>query len=330
MSTVSIQPTALDRALASLYRDASKLPAQLSAELDDINKKLKACRDAIYSAKINKFSLDLIPYNFIEKRLKIEQEIINFCIEEDLYNKNKLSDYYLKAILVEKYLVQNNLNVPHGYSNKILFEFLHGRTYRVYQKGKSFPILNFPKEKRDIIKPNNDYLVEFDLNSADLRSLYLCLDIQQPKKDIYQDLIEQHGLFINRDRLKEEILIWVHKPSIFEQYNSFFNRDEVINKYKTNDKYYNYYGFELACDEEKAFGYIIQSTTSIFFLLSMYETIKYLTENNYESKVLFGIYDSLVLDYKFGEDLNPIKKSFEQQFYSKAKIGKHFGDMREI
>lgn len=330
MSTASLRPSRLDKALASLGRDATKLPLQLQNELNSINKKLKACRDAIFSAKINKFSLDLIPHHFLDKRIKVEQEIINFCVDNDLYNKNKLSDFYLKAILTEKYLAENTLNVQGDFSKKIFFEFLYGKTYRVHQKENSFPILNLAKEKRHIIKPNNDYLVEFDLNSADLRSLYLCLELDQPRKDIYQHLIDTHNISLSRDQLKKEILMWVHKPSLFEYYNNFFDREKVLEKFSNQGKYNNFYGFELDCDEEKAFGYIIQSTTSIFFLLSMYETIKFLVENQYQSRVLFGIYDSLVLDYKYGEDLNPVKKHFEQQFYCKAKIGKDFGAMRKI
>jgi hypothetical protein len=139
----------------------------------------------------------MYPNHLIVELSRIKGEIIKFCIDNQT-TKNKLTKYYLQAILVERYLKENVLNVPLGYSNKINFEFLSGLTYRTGTKEGSFPILNLQREKRDIIKPNGDLLIEYDLNSADIRSILLCLGWNQPKKDIYTHLINLFGFKKNR------------------------------------------------------------------------------------------------------------------------------------
>jgi len=94
------------------------------------------------------------------------------------------------------------------------------------------------------------------------------------------------------------------------------------------------FGRRLAVDERKAQNYLLQSTTSDQVIENAYKIQKML--KNKKSKIAFTLHDSIILDMAQEDAImvKDIKRQFEQtrwgNFVSTCKIGKTFGDLKEL
>lgn len=324
-----------DFALASCYLDLqSYIPVELYEQYVESKQKLQYAEQSLKSVLIpeNLRTLDLIPYHILESHASSENEIIQYVKVNKISEKNVLTKFYIKALEIERYLSEIPLNLTTNQYNKIFLRFLSGKTLRTTYSSESFPILSLPKTERHIIQPNNDFFLELDYNSADIRSLLACLGIEQPDKDVYQFLIDEHSLKSSREELKKSLLVWLHAPEYYQEFNSVFDRDKLLDMYYKDGFLTNPYGFKIDVDKDKAIGYLAQSTTAVVLLNSMYSVISHLIDKNFKTRVSFSIHDSIVLDACYDEDLSGIKDIFEStkfgKFLSKQKTGKNYGEMK--
>lgn len=310
-----------DVAYASCYFNLEKyIPAEIYQEYLFWKDKISACLKANKIAKISLITKDQIPQHIYQNYFSSKNEIIQFVKENKLVSKNVLTKFYLKAIYLEKYFDQVKINISDSsYKNNVVhYKFLAGTTFRTNLGPNSFPILNLSKEKRGIILPNNDYLLEIDYNSADLRSIFACLELEQPNTDIYEFLKQKYDLRLERKELKIKTLAWLHSGDFFDGLEKCFDRKYLVDKYYKNGVVTNPFGFEIKCPEEKAVGYLAQSTTSIIFLESLYNLVRYIQRLNLKTKVYFGIHDAVVLDFSKEDEV------YKQKFidiYSQTKFG---------
>lgn len=310
-----------DVAYASCYFNFEKyIPSDVYAEYMFWKDKISACLKANKTAKISLVAKEFIPQHIYQNYLSSKNEIIQFVRENKLVLKNILTKFYLKAIYLEKYFDQVKINIsdPSYEKNVVHYKFLAGSTFRTNLGNNSFPILNLSKEKRDIILPNNDYLFEMDYNSADVRSIFACLGLEQPNTDIYEFLKQKYDLQLERKELKIKTLAWLHSGEYFEGLENCFDRKYLIEKYYNNGTMTNPFGFEIACPKDRVVGYLAQSTTSIIFLESLYNLVKYIQRLNLKTQVYFGIHDAVVLDFSKEDEV------YKQKFidiYSQTKFG---------
>lgn len=327
--------TKFDIAQASCY---NRLDVNLPTELyESYQKSLDKVNLCIKANKIAQCSLttENIPTHIVEKLNNSQEAIIQYVKKNKLVEKNKLTKYYLKALILERYFDSQTLNISDfSYSNKISYRFLAERTLRSAHKENSLKVMTLPKEKRSLILPHNDFFVELDYNSADLRSVFACLNLKQPETDIYEFIRDKFHLKYDRNELKVKVLSWLHSGDYFDELEKVFKREILLKKHYDGTYLTNLFGFKIECEEKKAVGYLAQSTTSVIFLESLYNVLKYIDSHKLKTKVSLCIHDSILLDVDKTEveEIRNIKKLYGQtkfgDFLVKLKVGRNYGEMK--
>ena len=186
-----------------------------------------------------------------------------------------------------------------------------------------------------MVKPTNDWFLELDFNSAEIRTLLALSNKEQPEQDIHEWNIDNvFGGGITREEAKKSIFAWLYNPDSKSAANKYYDRDYVKDKYWDGTKLKTFFGREIESDEHHAVNYIIQSTTSDLFLKRMVEISKILKES--KSQIAFCVHDSLVIDlHDEDKHLVPeIKRVFGQTDLGKFKVnlsaGKNYGELKEL
>ena len=332
-------------------------PPHLIQEYDEIWLKLKAFYKSFMLAKISLQDhcfFDLVPEGFLRDFCSLKNEITKHvfetyekpqnyeilksivqlttdikyqrlnidlnCLKEDLANKRVL-DFYRKMRKTEPYIKYN----PFG-----------TKTGRLTTEKHSFPILTMDKNFRKILKPNNDWFLEFDYNAAELRVMLGLSGEQQPTEDIHDWNI--NNVFkeeMDRESAKKRIFSWLYNPNsedkVLEQ---IYNREKVKNRFWDGNHVKTIFDREIIADEYHALNYIIQSTCSDLIMQKATNIDKIL--QNKKTKVAFVIHDSIVLDY-CDEDAGIVNKIYREfrdtpfgQFKANAAAGRNFGELKDL
>ena len=198
-------------------------------------------------------------------------------------------------------------------------------------------IMKLKKEERKMLEPQNHAFVELDLNAAEIRMLLALEGKEQPKGDIHEWVTDK--VFSNqftRDEVKVKVFSWLYNFSSPKS-----RLDEIFSRQIFRDFYFleenkltTPFNRELIVEERKAQNYLLQSTTSDQVLENAYKIHKML--QNKKSNIAFTLHDSIILDMA-KEDaimLREIKEQFEStrwgKFPSTCKIGKNFGELKEL
>jgi hypothetical protein len=309
-------------------------------------KKLEAHQKAAISAKVSleeECFFDLLPEHQLTKWFRIRQQAL-----ESLYDMTKKEDDY--DILHKIHVLTTNIaqqDIQFGTkTGRVLYNIFGSATGRLTTKRGSVPVLTLKKEQRELLKPQNDAFVELDLNAAEIRMLMALSGREQPQGDIHEHLqSEIFGGWGKRSEFKERLFAWLYNPNsddtVFDRFFSretfreFFSRETFRDFFAAEDEVLTTpFGRRLVVDERKAQNYLLQSTTSDQVLENAYKIQKMLRGK--KSQIAFTLHDSIILDMA-KEDaimLREIKKQFEctrwGNFVSTCKIGKTFGDLKEL
>jgi len=332
-------------------------PPHLQEEWARLQKKRASFQNALCTAKVDMNSVcayDVIPQWFLKEYSQVKCDIIEWVYEKierpSNYDKmlglerlfDEIKSNPLRVDLgamkgdVSSMVVRQNLKKLRGASNSISYNQHGSITGRLTLERDSFPILNLPKNFRKILKPTNDFFVEFDYNAAELRTLLATMNIEQPMEDIH-DWNRRH-IFrdgCTREEAKKRVFAWLYNPdSKDDLLNQSYDRDAVLSKYWDGTKVTTPFGREMEAGEHYALNYIIQSTTSDLVLEQVLKVREFLKES--DSKIVFLIHDSFVLDIPAETRYNipEIKNIFASNRFGKyrvgVKVGKDFGSMKEI
>ena len=332
-------------------------PDHLREEWDRLQRQKAAFQNALMIAKVhleNVCTNDILPTWFLKEYLQVKGDIVEWCFT-NLPKPNN----YTKALELEKLFaeIKNNqltidLNVMKGELSSLavrqnlkklnathntLSYNQHGSvTGRLTLEKGSFPILNLSKNFRKVLRPTNDFFVEFDYNAAELRTMLATMNIDQPMEDIH-DWNRRH-IFkdgCSREEAKKRVFAWLYNPdSKDDLLNQTYDRDGVLSKYWDGTRVTTPFGREIEAGEHYALNYIIQSTTSDLVLEQVLKVHEFLKETS--SKIVFLIHDSFVLDIPAESRYNipEIKNIFASNRFGKyrvgVKVGKDFGSMKEI
>ena len=303
----------------------------------EYKKKMQAQQKAALSAKVSleeECFFDLLPEHQLTKWFRIRQQAL-----ENLYGATKKEDDY--DILHKAHVLTTNIShqeITFGdKKGRVLYNIFGSATGRLTTKRGSVPVLTLKKEQRQLLKPQNDAFVELDLNAAEIRMLMALSGREQPQGDIHEHLQQELSLTsIKRSEFKERLFAWLYNPNSSDTtFDRFFSRETFRDFFAAEDELLTTpFGRRLAVEERKAQNYLLQSTTSDQVLENAYKIQKMLKGTN--SKIAFTLHDSIILDMakKDAIMLRDIKQQFEQtrwgNFLSTCKIGKTFGDLKEL
>ena len=195
------------------------------------------------------------------------------------------------------------------------------KTGRLTVESGYFPILNLDKEHRCVLTPQNDFFVELDFNSAELRVVFYLMGQEQPDLDIHNWIKDNvYKTKITRDRLKSKTFAWLYNPQAENhRLESFIDRRKLVKKYYINGRVETPFDRSLEVEPNKALNYLIQSTTADLVLRQALKVDECL--ENKKSKIAFIVHDSVVLDMSKDEVEELVKSRLVLDIFKKTDFG---------
>jgi len=344
---------------ASLYCGGENLekacPEHLQTRLHNVLDRFKAYLISFKEAKISLYDncfYDLVPERFVLKYCDVKNQITKYIFEN--YDKPKNYNFLVSLSKVLEDIKYRALQLDfdgfdfgsvggRAFHKKIkqinpyiAYDIFGSRTGRLTTKKKSFPILTLDKKYRGTLKPNNDYFVELDFNSAEIRTFLALQGLKQPKEDIHTWIGE--NVFrgqITREETKKKFFAWLYNPEAKnEVLEKIFDKNKILEKYWDGEQVETHYDRRIKAGKKHALNYLVQSTTSDLFLRRVIDIWDFLKGRL--THVAFCIHDSLILDFSIEDKplLEGIIDTFSNtelgRFKANVSIGKNFGEMRKL
>ena len=332
-------------------------PESLKDEWEEISAKLRAFLVSFREAKIDlneNCFYDLVPQRFLMEFCEVKNQITNHAFKthskpknyEFLYELSQLVDKISHVRLdvdlnvfrdkmaqakVRQFIKKTKKVQPY-----IKYNIFGTKTGRLTTKKNSFPILTLDKDYRNILKPNNDWFVEFDYNAAELRTLLGLLGREQPKGDLHEwNAKNVYQGLQSREEAKKRIFAWLYNPNYKDYLSSrSYDRASVVQKYYNQGQVTTFFDRSIPADDHHALNYIVQSTCSDLILRQAIKVDKLLQGT--KTNIAFMIHDSIILDMSAEDEyiLNDILETFATtdmgEFETNVKAGKNFGDMKRL
>ena len=282
-------------------------PPHLQDEWEKVKSRLIACQRACKEAQLDLHDhcfYDMLPRFFLEELAQIKNKMCNFIFSN--YKKPARYDSTLDLVKIITEIKNTKLNVDYSELNGHLHEFkvrqfvtnnkkgmpyidynpFKTKTGRLATRSNSFPILTMDKAYRKILKPNNDWFMEFDFNAAELRVLLGLLEKEQPQEDIHEwNAKNVYSGRVTREEAKKRIFAWLYNPKSKDYLsNKTYDRDSVVQKYYNGDQVSTFFTRTIKADEHHALNYILQSTAADLFFKQMNKVWKLL--KNRKSKIV--------------------------------------------
>jgi len=330
-------------------------PDYYKKEWDQINQRLQAFHRSVKEARLNLNDycfFDLLPEHFLLEYGRIKNKICNYVFKN--HEKPENYDFIVSLVKVLTEIKNSKLNVDTSILKNRRHEFKTRQfirkineippyiNYNAYGTktgrltAKSFPILTMDRSYRKILKPNNEWFLEFDFNAAELRVMLSLLDHEQPQEDIHE--WNAQNVFkgtLTREKTKKRTFAWLYNEKSKEtSLNGVYDKNKIKEKYWDGEKVRTVFNREIESDEYHAINYIIQSTAADLFLRQLVKVWDILRDK--KSHIAFCLHDSLIIDFS-DEDvdiINDLKSAFAKTPLGEFKIntfgGKDFGNMKRM
>jgi hypothetical protein len=332
-------------------------PEYLQKDWEKVKNKLiafyKACEEA--ELDLNKHCFyDMTPRFFLEDLAQIKNKICEFVFSN--YEKPKNYNFMLQLMKILTEIKNTKLNINYSALNDRLHEFkvrkfisnnknnlpyisydpFKTKTGRLSTRPSTFPILTMDKDYRRILKPNNDWFVEFDFNAAELRVMLSLLGKEQPQGDLHEwNMKNVYGGLITREKAKKRIFAWLYNPESNDHLSSkAYDRESLLQNYWNGSHIQTIYDRTIEADEYHALNYLIQSTAADLLFKQMIKIWEILEGR--KSRIAFCMHDSLIIDYS-EEDIDilaKLKKIFSDtdlgNFIVNVAVGKNYGKMEKL
>jgi len=331
-------------------------PDELAPEWEFVSNRLKAYLRSFIEGRVSldeNCFFDLVPQRFLMQYCDIKN-----CISQVVFDTHEKPENYqfladLQELVGELSDRSLNLNigdldrasprslrlwkrVTRNPDQRIRYNIFGTRTGRLGVESSSFPILNLDKRHRQIIKPVNDYLVEFDYNAAELRVLLSLLGKDQPAEDIHEwNLKNVYRGIGNRETSKERIFAWLYNPQSTDYLSGrLYERGKVLHEYWDGSQVKTPFHRTIEADEKHALNYLIQSTTADLVLRQMIAMNQILKGK--KSFISFCLHDSVVVDLSeedkpmVGELLGMFSDTNLGKMRVNLRAGTNYGDMKEL
>ena len=340
-----------------IYAEGKELddicPEHLKEEWQQMQTKMCNFYTSFQISKVNLQDVcfyDLLPEKFLKKYCEAKNEICRWIVENNEKPKHYDLMKNILGFVAEIESRELNLNWPDinltsiksrallrkkdTIPNKIQYNPWKTITGRLATTPNSFPILTMNKESRSIIKPQNDLFLELDYNSAELRTAFGLLKMDQPTIDIHDWILE--NVFegkVTREKSKEKTFAWLYNAKASnKKLEKIFDKQKILDYHYDGNCVNTIYNRNIEVDEKKALNYIIQSTTSDLVLTQAMKINKLIEK----SFIAFVVHDSIVIDVdksdqgKLNEIIDVFSKTDLGTFKTNVALGKNFGDLRRI
>jgi len=356
----------LDIEYANLYCEGKNLedicPDIYKQELEYVNNKLIAYINSFISAKVSlkeNCFFYLIPKSFLKQYCNVKNKICEHIFntykkpEEYAYFSrfNELiTDIKFRNLNIDvetmKDKISNNKDIVQyrkllDTETNISYNLFGSITGRLSTKKNSFPILNFAKSLRNVLKPHNDWFVSFDINAAELRTSLALLEKDQPDGDLYDMFASSvYENKYSRKEIKEATTAWLYNSNneIATQYSekldNVFEKENLLNSYWDGKYVHTPFYRKIESDKFHAIPYLNQSTFIDLFHRQVIKVDDYLQDK--KSFIPFLLHDEFVIDMTDDEKENiiDIVKIIQDTQFGKfivnVKVGKDYGNMKKL
>ena len=335
-------------------------PEYLRENWEEVQRKNKVFARAFRNTKVrmtNCCLFDLLPENFTVEYFSLVNKITDHVLK--LNERPKNYDFLVRVFEVCGEIENQKLNIDFSplkrelYKNDvrafyekikktspyIKYNVFGSKTGRLSTKPGSFPMLNFNKQFRNILKPQNDLFVEIDYNAAELRTLLALNNYPQPEEDIHDWHIElfrkYFGETLNRDQAKQKVFAWLYNEKAdtpVQEIKNAYSKSDILAKYYKNGSVSTPFGRTIPVEAEKALNFIIQSSSNDNFLLGAIKAFDFLQGK--KSFVTSLMHDSILIDLKKEEEdlvadlVEIMQNTALSKFKVNIKKGYNFGEMR--
>lgn len=332
-------------------------PPHLQERLDIHTAKLKAFLRSFMEAKVSldeNCFFDLVPHKFLLSYYDVRNDITKYVFENYQKPENYMFLSRLAKVLddIRDQPLNVDLSSLRGQAHSLPaknfmqkvdqsklvcdYNMFGTKTGRLTTKKGTFPILTMDKKYRSILKPTNDWFVEFDFNAAELRTILSLSNQPQPKEDIHEWNVENiYNNKATRDEAKKKIFAWLYNPNSTDLApNKYYDKEFLKGMYYSDGVVATPFGRKIEADSDHAINYLVQSTSSDNTLKQMYRLHSLL--QNCKSFVAFTMHDSVIVDlcHKERELIPLLALTFSEtalgNFEVNISAGSDYGSMREL
>ena len=351
---------------ASLYCEGKTLdevcPEWLKPEWERVNKKLRSYINSFLQSKLSldeNCLFDLVPQRFLKEyydaKTRITQHVFTTYERPREYEYLRdftafIGDIRSRELNLDKGWLAGKLydpqgkklweNINAGYT-RVGYNLFGSTTGRLTVTDNSFPILNLNKKLRNVLVPQNDWFVEFDLNAAELRVSRALLGREQVEGDHHGWSVDHiFGGQLTRTEAKETATSWLYgsQNKLALQYDKeleqFYNKAALKALYWVDGAVHTPYGRVIPADEHHVVSYLNQSTLIDLFHRQILKMNKLLEGKR--SHVAFLVHDCLVLDLAEEDKgllVDCVRTLSDTQwgtFPVNVKIGPNYGEMKKV
>lgn len=329
-------------------------PEMLSEELEHRSERIQSFLSSFHRTGIKwrQIGLErLVPNHVLESFYDIRDQVAEYVVST--YDRPDCYEFYENLSYVCSQISEQTLNKNFSnviqyredsdyerflgqvrYKDRIYYDIFGSKTGRLGMEPGSFPILTLKKKYRDLLEPKNDWFVEFDYESAELRTALALVGHEQPEKDLHA--WNQENAFdgdISRSKSKKRVFSWLYGGKRGNKsLSEIYNREKLLKDFWDGEKVINPYGREIESDRSHAISYLVQSSFADYFLRKVVSVHDMLASK--QTNLAFCIHDSVILDLKWGEH-SPIIKGVREELEVdqrpvSIRAGKSFGSLENL
>jgi hypothetical protein len=351
---------------AEIYANGKSIseccPEIYKEDWERVNKKLKAFFSSFLESKVSlqeNCIFDLIPERYLKEYYDVKCKITDHVFET--HQKPPEYEFFKRFGELIADVSSRELKLDLGWLSEKLWDVQAKRLWDKIQQGQrsieynmfgsvtgrltatenSFPILNLNKDLRNVIKPTNDWLVEIDLNAAELRTAIALLNKEQIEGDLHE--WSAKNIFngeLNRSEAKQTATSWLYNSQnklalkYDKQLNEFYNKPALKAMYWIDGVVHTPFQRHIPADDHHAISYLNQSTL-IDLLHRQIIKVDDLLKGK-KTFIPFLVHDSFVLDLDeeekqlLPEIIRTISDTKWGKFPVNVKIGSDYGNMKKV
>jgi hypothetical protein len=351
---------------AQLYAAGKSLdeccPPELKADWERVNRKLKAFVNSFIESKVSlkeNCIFDLTPERYLKEYYDVKCKICEHVFTT--YEKPPEYEFYKRFSELLYDISNRELQLNRGWlaeklwdvQGKKLWDKINNNqtqlnynlfgsvTGRLTLTDDSFPFLNLNKNLRSVIQPTNNWLVEIDLNAAELRVAMALLNKEQIAGDLHEWSAQNifHGE-LNRSDAKQTATSWLYNSQsklaikYDKELNAHYNKKALLGMYWVDDIVHTPFSRHIPCDQHHAISYLNQSTLIDLWHRQLIKADDLLMGK--KSFIAALLHDSAIIDLAHEDKqllpdiIRAVSDTQWGTFPVNVKIGTDFGNMKKV